>query len=367
MNSFLERTFPKEFENITDFKLSIDPQQIIYPDLICNAAQTAGRLKGFHHDYGRDLFRQEVYKIGRYQELPREVYQGDVYISGGWVGTKTFFPAAWDVETLISKIVEAASNCESDAYFDRPSNTIILQGSTAEGIELFFSVAADGKIKTVYPVSLSSKTFNPEIRTKGNRNNSFRSTFYGNSLVYRMLRFEPTSLFGKADSWNKIIDAPRDVVSSGNDVMMFRHNTMICVKLIDEEPIIEEKDWCMPLESARRFGQQMERLLADRPTKFAVYWHHDGSPTLEWDAADCQEVAASSPTTHTSTDNPFNNDINQKEIDPCNNKENWSDNKIVLVVLAIIFLMTTQSKTLLFWNFLTQMYQRTGAQHRGSQ
>jgi hypothetical protein len=152
----LHRTFDctrKGFAEFVSKYIKIDYEHILGMELSFNG-KNLQRLSGFHHDFmnvaeqsGALQFVNKVYSKAGF-------YGADLMVDGMCFPKKTFFPAHWSREKVISKIYEAYDNfIKHGAKAELlPSGKYKCIGEVFEGIKIEFYVTKSGKIVTAYPL-----------------------------------------------------------------------------------------------------------------------------------------------------------------------------------------------------------------------
>jgi hypothetical protein len=108
---------------------------------------------GFHHDFMSLFENSGVFEFANKVKHQFGFYCVDIIIEGK-VFTKSFFPAEWTREKVISKIYEAYENFikNNDIPKSQPNGTYKIQSCIQEGIEIEMYITKKGKILTAYPI-----------------------------------------------------------------------------------------------------------------------------------------------------------------------------------------------------------------------
>jgi hypothetical protein len=143
----------KGFGEFANKYVKIDYGHILGMELFFND-KNLQRLSGFHHD-----FMNTVEKSGALQFMNKVCsnagfYGADLVVDGMRFPKKTFFPAHWSRETVISKIYEAYDNfIKHGAQAELlPSGKYKCIGEVLEGVKIEFYITKSGKIVTAYPL-----------------------------------------------------------------------------------------------------------------------------------------------------------------------------------------------------------------------
>jgi hypothetical protein len=143
----------KGFGEFANKYLKIDYEHILGMELSFNR-KGLPKLSGFHHDFMNVVEQAGDIKfvnkfIGR-----AGVYQADLIVSGISIPEKTFFPAHWARERVVSAIYEAYDNAIQRRTISnlRSDGKYVVNGFTCEGVEIEMFITQKGRVATAYPL-----------------------------------------------------------------------------------------------------------------------------------------------------------------------------------------------------------------------
>jgi hypothetical protein len=110
-------------------------------------------FSGFHHDLIYAMEKSNAIQLTNKVVKDNGCYIADLIIDGLRIPDKTFFPANWSREQVVSKIYEAYENFVKSGVTPELNRQgkYIINGYTSEGIKIQMIITRKGHMKTAYP------------------------------------------------------------------------------------------------------------------------------------------------------------------------------------------------------------------------
>lgn len=112
------------------------------------------KINGFHHDCMNIIRKSGALEFIDQVVTETGFYKSKILYDGHYVDTKTFFPANWPREKVVSTIYDAYNNFIKSGVKPKqlPDGKLILQGLTNEGVTIEMIMTQKCKIVTAYPL-----------------------------------------------------------------------------------------------------------------------------------------------------------------------------------------------------------------------
>jgi hypothetical protein len=143
----------KGFAECANKYLKLDYKHILGIDLWFDRKGIT-KLEGFHHDFMEIIEKSGVIKFVNKTVYTAGFYKATLVGDGLRALKKSFFPAEWTREKVISKIYEAYENFVKNGGIPKleHNGTYKIQSCIQEGVEIEMYITKKGKILTAYPI-----------------------------------------------------------------------------------------------------------------------------------------------------------------------------------------------------------------------
>gem|GEM_PF-1287893 len=142
----------KGFGEFGNKYIKIDYKHILGMDLFFDC-HGLPKLSGFHHDFMNAIEQSRIIEFSNKIIQKSGCYCADLTVGGIAIPKKTFFPAHWSQEKVVSSIYEAY-----DSFVQSGVKALLekngkyrVEGITREGIKIEMFITQKGKITTAYP------------------------------------------------------------------------------------------------------------------------------------------------------------------------------------------------------------------------